>query len=183
MMPSSLGSGRMQFEAGNPITPDGATERIEALAGRAEALWRRLAEIENALAVREWWLLGRAVPEARLLSEISSLLAVARGEMETALTQGFGFAVPRTDTTDQYSAVGHEDAKHAEDPAWIAACRAQAIGLLRMIATSLPAMFQYSQMLRTYSEQLSVPTIAIDSLGIVSDRLNEIGEALRVPPQ
>jgi hypothetical protein len=182
MMPSSLGSGRMQFEAGNPVNTNGA-ERMEALAGRAEALWRRLNEIENALAVREWWLLGRAVPEARLLSEIGSLLAVARGEMETALTQGFGFTVPRTDATDQYNAVGHDDPQNAEDPAWIAACRAQAIGLLRMIASSLPAMFQYSQMLRSYSEQLSVPTIAIDSMGIVSDRLNEIGEALRVPPQ
>jgi hypothetical protein len=182
MMPSSLGSGRMQFEAGNPVNTNGATERVDALAGRAEALWRRLAEIENALAVREWWLLGRVVPEARLLSEISSLLAVARGEMETAMAKGFGFAVPRVDATDQYSAVGHEDA-HSEDPAWIAACRAEAIGLLRMIASSLPAMFQYSQMLRSYSEQLSVPTAAIDSMGIVSDRLNEIGEALRVPPQ
>ncbi len=183
MMPSSLGSGRMQFEAGNPVNTNGAPERVEALAGRAEALWRRLTEIENALAVREWWLLGRAVPEARLLSEISSLLAVARGEMETALTQGFGFSVPWADATDQYSAIGHEDAQRAEDPAWIAACRAQAIGLLRMVATSLPAMLQYSQMLRSYSEQLSVPTAAIDSMGIVSDRLNEIGEALRVPPQ
>jgi hypothetical protein len=57
---------------------------------RAEALYRRLAEIEATLGVREWWLLGRALPEARLLAEIASLLAVARAELETALTQVFG---------------------------------------------------------------------------------------------
>jgi hypothetical protein len=182
MMPSSLGAGRMQFE-GNQPPSNGAAERIEALAGRAEALWRRLAEIEDALAIREWWLLGRALPEARLLAEVNSLLAVARGEMENTLVQGFGHTIPSSDTTDHYNAVGRDDIRRADDPAWLSACREQAIGLLRMMAASLPAMFQYAQMLHTYGEQLAIPTPAIDSLGIVVDRLNEIGEALRLPPQ
>jgi hypothetical protein len=182
MMPLSLGAGRMQFEAGNPAG-NGLTERVEALAARAEALWRRICEIESALAAREWWLLGRAVPEARLVAEISSLLAVARGEMENALIQGFGLSMPRSDATDQYSAIGRDDTLHTEDPAWVSTSRAQAIGLLRMVAASLPAMLQYAQMLRTYSDQLAIPTAALDSLGIVADRMNEIGEALRTPPQ
>jgi hypothetical protein len=183
MMPSSLGAGRMQFLDGNSPPSRGATERVEALAGRAEALWRRVAEIESALAVREWWLLGRAVPEARVLAEVSSLLAVARGELENALVQGFGLSLPRSDTTDQYNTVGHEDARQFEDPAWVAACREQAIGLLRMTVASLPAMYQYAQMLHSYSDQLGILAPAVDSLGIVTDRLNEIGEALNVPPQ
>jgi hypothetical protein len=182
MMPLSLGAGRMQFEAGSPAG-NGMADRIEALATRAEALWRRLCEIESALAVREWWLLGRTVPEARLVAEVSSLLAVARGEMENVLAQGFGMSIPRSDATDQYSAIGHDDILHTEEPAWISACHTQAIGLLRMVAASLPAMLQYAQMLRSYSEQLAVPTSALDSLGIVADRLNETGEALRTPPQ
>jgi hypothetical protein len=172
----------MQFEASNPAG-NRMTERVEALATRAEALWRRLCEIDSALVVREWWLLGRAVPEARLVAEVSSLLAVARGEMENALSQGFGLSMPRSETTDQYNVFGRDETQHTEDPAWVAACRSQAIGLLRMVAASLPAMLQYSQMLRSYSEQLSVPTSALDSLGIVTDRLNETGEALRTPPQ
>jgi hypothetical protein len=171
----------MQFEAGNPAS--GLNEHVDALAGRAEALWHRICEIESALAAREWWLLGRAVPEARLVAEVSSLLAVARGEMENALAQGFGLSIPRSDATDQYNVIGREEALYPEDPAWISACRTQAIGLLRMVAASLPAMLQYAQMLRSYSEQLAMPTSSLDSLGIVADRLNEIGEALRTPPQ
>jgi hypothetical protein len=182
MMPLSLGAGRMQFEASN-LAGNGPTERIEALATRAEALWRRICEIESALAVREWWLLGRAIPEARLVAEVSSLLAVARGEMENVLTQGFGLSIPPSDATDQYGAIGRDDVLHTEDPAWVSACRTQAIGLLRMVAASLAPMLQYAEMLRSYSEQLAVPTSALDSLGIVADRLNEIGEALRTPPQ
>jgi hypothetical protein len=183
MMPSSLGAGRMHFWEGNSSPSTGATERVEALAGRAEALWRRVAEIESTLAVREWWMLGRVVPEARVLAEVSSLLAVARGELENALMQGFGHPLPRSDTTDQYNAVEHEEATQIEDPAWVAACREQAVGLLRMTAASLPAMYQYAQMLHSYSDQLGILAPAVDSLGIVTDRLNEIGEALHVPPQ
>jgi hypothetical protein len=172
----------MQFEASNPAD-NGLTERVEALSARAEALWRRICEIEGTLAAREWWLLGRVVPEARLVAEISSLLAVARGEMENALIQGFGLSIPRSDVTDQYNAIGREESLHVEDPAWVSACRTQAIGLLRMVAASLPAMLQYAQMLRSYSEQMALPTSALDSLSIVTDRLNESGEALRTPPQ
>jgi hypothetical protein len=172
----------MQLQGGQPFDT-GLAERIEALGGRADALWRRLVEIEDALAVREWWMLGRSFPEARLLAEISSLLAVARGEMENALSQGFGYASLRADSTDQYNAVGRDDTMRTGDPAWVAGCREQAVGLLRMIASGLPPMLQYAQMLRNYGEQLGIATPALDSFGIVTDRLNEINDALRQPPQ
>jgi hypothetical protein len=125
MMPLSLGAGRMQFEASNPAD-NGLTERVEALSARAEALWRRICEIESALAAREWWLLGRVVPEARLVAEISSLLAVARGEMETTLIQGFGLSIPRSDATD-LSYAGNRSAAHGgREPTRNATVRADA---------------------------------------------------------
>jgi hypothetical protein len=43
-------------------------------------------------------------------------------------------------------------------------------------------MYQYSQMLHSYSDQLGILAPAVDSLSIVTDRLNEIGEALQAPP-
>ncbi|HEX8727828.1 MAG TPA: hypothetical protein VF739_04355, partial [Ktedonobacterales bacterium] len=61
--------------------PGAPSEAVDELAGRSEMLLHRIVEIEQGLAVQEWWLLGRALPEARLLTEIISLLAVARGEL------------------------------------------------------------------------------------------------------
>ena len=55
-------------------------------------LLHRIVEIEQGLAVQEWWLLGRALPEARLMTEIISLLAVARGELFQFLADFFGRA-------------------------------------------------------------------------------------------
>lgn len=152
------------------------------LAMRAQALTQRLHEIEDALSVQEWWLLGRELPEARLLSEISSLMAVARAELETVLTQVFGTAVPYGDSAD-HAPDGPADANAPHDDTWHAQRREQALGLLRTIALALPPMLQYAQMLRQYAERFGLPSAAIDGFGIVSDRLNEIGEALREPPR
>jgi hypothetical protein len=151
------------------------------LGGRTEALWRRVSELERALAVQEWWLYGRALPEARLLSEIGSLLAVARAELESALTQVFGRPAPPAEADDQSGAPG-DPASLERDPAWVAALRDQAIGLLRMIAGALPPMLQYAQMLRQYSEHYGLPAAAVDAFSIVGDRLGEVDEALRQPP-
>lgn len=152
------------------------------LAIRTQALTQRLHEIEDALSVQEWWLLGRELPEAQLLSEISSLLAVARAELETVLNQVFGTAAPYRDSAEQ-APDGLADADVAHDAAWHAQQRQQALGLLRTIALALPPMLQYAQMLRQYAERFGLPSAAIDGFGIVSDRLNEIGEALREPPR
>jgi hypothetical protein len=162
----------------------GAGDPREELAERAETLCRRLMDIEQALAVQEWWLLGRVLPEARLLAEVASLLAVARGELENALGQYFGRQSARNEQTDQFSALGAGPApSEMNDPAWRAAQRDQAIHLLRLVASALPAMTQYAQLLQTHAQRLGLPAAAIDAFGIVVGRLEEAYEALRQPPQ
>jgi hypothetical protein len=154
-----------------------------ALAERADALCRRLVDIEHAVAVEEWWLLGRALPEARLLAEVSSLLAVARGELENVLAQHFGRSSARSDATDQFNSLAAPSPEQTSDPVWLAGQREKAIHLLRLVASSLPPMMQYAQMLRAHAERLGFASGAVDSLGIVADRLNEAYEALRQPPR
>ena len=116
MMRQPTGAGQPQYGGLTGAQQDPFTE----LGGRTEALWRRVGELERALAVQEWWLYGRALPEARLLSEIGSLLAVARAELETALTQVFGRPTPPAETEDQPPPPG-DPAVLERDPAWIAA--------------------------------------------------------------
>lgn len=153
------------------------------LGGRAEALLRRVRDIEKALAVQEWWLLGRVLPEARVLAEVGSLLAVARGELESALSHYFEIETGQAGQTDQFAAVEAAAPGDTTDAAWVAASRDQALGLLRMVASALAPMLQYAQMLRTYAEHLGLPSGAVDAFGIVQDRLAEIDEALRQPPE
>ena len=174
--------------SGGPWPGDGAgaqmgiDTRARELGMRAEALYHRLAEIEAALGVREWWLLGRALPEARLLSEIASLLAVARAELETALIEVFGAKIARTEPAEAPD-TGADEAQAAQDPAWLAEQRDQALGLLRMVALSLPNLLQYARMLHQYAEQYALPSAATGAFGIVEERLTEVDESLREPPR
>lgn len=163
------------------IRPGGDGGLTTELGERAEMLFKRVREIEQTLAAREWWLLGRELPEARLLSEVSSLLAVARGELETVLAESFGRTIPRSESTDQYPVL-MEDNHGAHDAAWLAAIRGQAIDLLRMISGSLPPMMQYAQMLRQYAERFNLDASIVDAFRIVADRLHEVSEAMRQPP-
>src|SRR5262249_14567785 len=80
----------------------GVNDPRSELVGRADILCRRLIEVELALSEEEWWLFGRILPEARLLAEVTSLLAVARGELENTLAQHFGRPITRNDSTDQF---------------------------------------------------------------------------------
>ena len=174
--------------SGGPWPGDGAGSQMGIDAQvrerglRAEALYHRLAEIEAALGVREWWLLGRALPEARLLAEIASLLAVARAELETALMQVFGANIARLEPAEAPED-GADEALAAQDPARLAEHRDQALGLLRMVALALPNLLQYAQMLRQYAEQYALPSEATGAFGIVADRLTDVGESLREPPR
>ncbi len=175
--------------SGGPWPGDGAGSgigtdaRARELGMRAEALYHRLAEIEAALGVREWWLLGRALPEARLLAEITSLFAVARAELETALIQVFGAAISRVESVEATEDRTGDEAHAAQDFALLAERRDQAIGLLRMVALSLPNVLQYARMLRQYAEQYALPSEATNAFGITADRLAEVSEALREPPR
>src|SRR5262249_38901616 len=162
---------------------DASSDPRSQLASRADALCRRLIDVEQALGEEEWWLLGRALPEARLLAEVTSLLAVARGELENTLAQHYGRPIPRSDSTDQFTALTAPTPAQTSDPGWLAARREQAIRLLRLVASSLPPMLQYGQMLRAYAERVGLPMAAVDAFGIVANGLGEAYEALREPPQ
>lgn len=178
-MPPSSDSGQL-LRTSQPGAPSGAAAE---LVDRAEALWRRLKDIERALAVQEWWMLGRALPEARLLAEISSLFAVASGELENTLTQSFHRPLQRYELTDPHAPAYADPAGSANDPAWLAASRDQALGLLRMVAPMLPPMRQYAEMLSLYAERLGLPPAVMDAFGIVGSRLAEVDEAIRQPPR
>ena len=160
-----------------------STDAVTALADRAEALWRRLVDIERALSVQEWWMLGRAVPEAGVLAEVASLLAVARGELEHALSVFFGRTSEQLERTDAFASVTADPPGDLSDPMWLAASHDQAVGLLRMVASILPPMLQYAQMLAEYAQRLGLAAGVIDAFGVVAGRLHEVTEALRQPPR
>jgi hypothetical protein len=142
-------------------------------------LLHRIVEIEQGLAVEEWWLLGRALPEARLLTEIISLLAVARGELFQFLADFFGRAPLGFDPAE--NPAGSEE-PHTDDPMWMNERRQQTLYLLRNVATSLPPMIQYARMLRANAERLNLAVTALDGLSIVAGRLEEAYELLQQPP-
>lgn len=160
-----------------------ADAMLVELGKRTETLLRRLQDIELALAVKEWWMLGRALPTARLLAEIASLLAVARGELESVLVQVFGKDVPTREQTDNFAAISTEPPGAEHDPAWLAAANDQSLALLRMVASSLPAMIQYAEMLMSYGEHMGAGHAATDAYGVVLSRFHEVYDALREPPR
>lgn len=168
--------GTSQMHPSHPPTGQ-RNDMSGALAGRASTLLDRIVDVEQALAIQEWWLLGRVAREAGLLSEIASLLAVARGELEEFLVQFFGRPIASGEPADAFD----PQPPQLDDPTWIRASREQAAGLLRMVASALPAMQQYAQMLRTNAERLQMPVAALDALGIVADRLGEAYETIHPP--
>ncbi|HEX6541786.1 MAG TPA: hypothetical protein VF040_08535, partial [Ktedonobacterales bacterium] len=139
--------------------PGALGEGVDELAGRSEMLLHRIVEIEQGLAVQEWWLLGRALPEARLLSEITSLLAVARGELFQFLADFFGRAPLGFDPAENPSGV---EEPRLDDPNWMRQRREQTIYLLRNVAASLPPMIQYARLLRINAERLNLAVTALD---------------------
>ena len=154
-------------------------EGVDELAGRSEMLLHRIVEIEQGLAVQEWWLLGRALPEARLLTEIISLLAVARGELFQFLADFFGRAPLGFDPAENPTGASES---RPDDPNWMRERRAQTLYLLRNVATSLPPMIQYARLLRANAERLNLAVTALDGLSIVAGRLEEAYELLQQPP-
>jgi len=159
--------------------PGAPGEGVDELAGRSEMLLHRIVEIEQGLAVQEWWLLGRALPEARLLTEIISLLAVARGELFQFLADFFGRAPLGFDPAE--SPTGSEEPR-LDDPMWVNERHQQTLYLLRNVATSLPPMIQYARMLRANAERINLAVTALDGLSIVAGRLEEAYELLQQPP-
>lgn len=157
---------------------------VEMIGERSEMLLRRIGEIERTLAVQEWWLLARALPEARLLSELSSVLAVARGELEHFLAEFFGQPLPQADSMEMPAFASQDDLNaRMQDRAWLQGQRTQAIELLRMVARSLPPMRQFAQMLHSAGERVGLAVSALDALRVVDEHLNDAYELLQRPPE
>jgi signal transduction histidine kinase len=170
--------GQFGVPSGGLVTP--AQAAIQELTARAETLLKRLREVEDALTDQEWWLMGRAMAEARVLAEMTSLLSVARGELETFLAEVGGqsndaeSAARRKEQDDVFDLMG--------DPMWMSGSREKAIALLRMCAAQIQPMRQYANVLQANAEKLRLPAVAIDPLSIASERLAEAAELLRQPP-
>lgn len=184
MQPDDQSSGQHSAQPGQPPRPaNGTTTQTQMdqdLGPRVLALAERIVEMERALGMREWWLLGRDLPEAQALSEIGSLLAVARGELAQVLADVFAHPLPSADGELPRSA---DEGDHSADPEWIAARAAEARHLLDVAATVLPALQQYARVLRSHAERMTMPTAALDAFGIVNDRLDEACELLQHPPE
>jgi hypothetical protein len=148
------------------------------LGARAETLLRRLRDVEEALTDQEWWLMGNVFPEAARLAEVTSLLSVARGELETFLGEVCGMQIApmserKRSNEDIFTLMG--------DPMWMSGSREKAGALLRMLIMQVPPMRQYAVALQANAERLRVPSAAMDPLGITAERLEEVEEILRQP--
>ena len=156
-------------------------EVASALLAQYTSLLQRIIAIERALSLQEWWLLGRAVSEAGQVAEVTSLLAVAHGELEQALDEQFDWRVPVMDA----EALEHEgdlemaSPEQSSDPTWIQALRDEANRLLRMLRQNLPSMLSFAEQLRANAEAAGMPSAALNALGIVQDRLGEAIETVR----
>lgn len=146
---------------------------LRTLFMQASAALQRLRELEAALATQEWWLLARVLPEAQALSELASLLAVARSELEDFLTR----------LTGRPMAPGPADDEGAPDvmpqtPQWLHAQRQQALSILRYAATVLPLLRQDADALHATAVSLRLAPALIDPLTAVAERLSDAGESL-----
>ncbi len=155
---------------------------LDELANRATVLLQRIHDVELSLTGQEWWLLGKAMPEARLLAALASLLAVALGEMEGFLIEFCRRLLPPSQIPETSAEATDAILAGMNDPRWLATQREQAIGHLRMVAAALPAMSQYARTLRIHAERLGVAAAALDPLTIVMDRLSDAQETLQQPP-
>lgn len=157
---------------------DVAPEVAQELGGRAETLLRRLRDVEEALTDQEWWLMGNVFPEARRLAEVTSLLSVARGELQGFVVDICGMSVP--DASEPKSAADDIFALMG-DPMWMSGSREKAVALLRMLMAQTPPMRQYALALQTNAERMRVPSNVMDPLGITAERLAEVEDILRQP--
>lgn len=153
-----------------------------SLAPRVTALFERIVEMERALAMREWWLLGRNLPEAQALSEIASLLAVARAELAQVLADVFG--APEAKAEGDISGISPAASEsRLDDPEWMQARLTEARQLLDRAAAVLPALLQYAQVLRAHAQRQGLTGDVADAFAIVSDRLGDACELLQHPPE
>jgi hypothetical protein len=156
-------------------------EVASAILAQYVSLLQRIIAVERALSVQEWWLLGRAIPEAGQVAEVTSLLAVAHGELQQALDEQFDWRMPGMDkdASEQEGDLEVTAPDLTSEPAWIEARRDEANRLLRMLRQNLPSMLSFAEQLRANVGGAGMPTAALGALGIVQDRLGEAIETLR----
>ena len=140
---------------------------------QGDLLLQRLLELERRVALQEWWMLGRSLPEAQALAEVASLLAVARAELDQILVQYCGRAPTDGPSAPEGSAAA------AATPTQQRLLAAQ---LLQMLVVALPPTTTFAQQLAPYAQRCGMPPAAVETLGIVADRLVEAQEALHTPP-
>ncbi len=150
----------------------------QTLAMQVQPLATHVAHLERALTSREWWLLGRAIPEAQVLSELGSLLAVVRAEGEGMLGQ----RAPETPGDEGQDAVADDEHHLLNDPGWVQARREEAVAMLGTAATTLPQLLQYTQQLLRTAGPVSGSSSLREGLEIARDRLREAYEAVQLPP-
>jgi hypothetical protein len=158
-----------------------APEVASALLAQYVSLLQRIIAVERALSVQEWWLLGRAIPQAGQVAEVASLLAVARGELEQALDEQFDWRMPviGTDASEQEGDLEVTSPDLTSDPTWTEARQEEANRLLRMLGQNLPSMLSFAEQLRANAGDAGMPAAALGAMGIVQDRLGEAIETVR----
>lgn len=151
-------------------------EMASTLVGQqGDILMKRLQELDRALGVQEWWMLGRDIAEAGALSEVGSLLAVARAELDQVLVQYCGstptIVSPPLDTLPVPT--------DANDATRLTRQRAIANQLLQMLGLALPPTINFARQLHPFAQYYGMPAPGLDTLTIVADRLEEAFEALQ----
>lgn len=147
---------------------------VTLVGAQADLLLQRLLELERRVALQEWWMLGRSLPEAQALAEVASLLAVARAELDQVLVQYCGRAPTEAPTSPESATAPAASATPTQQ-------RMLAAQLLQMLVVSLPPTITFAQQLASYAQRCGMPPGAVETLGIVVDRLEEAQEAVQAP--
>lgn len=158
----------------NPL----ASESGSALVGQqAGVLMKRLQELDRALGVQEWWMLGRDIAEAATLAEVASLLDVARAELDQVLVEYCG----QSSAVERPTSDAVPQAPDASDATRLTRQRAIANQLLQMLGMALPPTIDFARQLHPFAQFHGMPAPGLDTLTIVADRLEEAFEALQFP--
>lgn len=153
------------------------------MGAQGDILMRRLLDLELLLGVNEWWLLGSKIPAAKVLAEVVSLLAVARAELGQCLMEYCGRAPAEPlSASESDGADDADDAPDLNDAAEVAVRTEQATQMLRTMAEALPPTTQFARQLYAYAGRAGLNAAAVDSLGIVADRLDEARETVAAAP-
>jgi hypothetical protein len=150
------------------------------VAQQGDILMKRLQELDRSLGVQEWWMLGRDIAEAATLSEVVSLLAVARAELDQVLVDFCGRATaPSPSASDSSASDSAPQMPDPSDTTRLSRQRAIASQLLQMLGMALPPTIDFARQLRPFAQFHGMPAPGLDTLAIVANRLEEAFEALQ----